>query len=89
MKILDKKIVVTGAASGIGKALSIAFKRAGVKSIICVDLNIDGAKETARLVGGMAVQANVAKEDEIINVIEEANKFSGGIREFRRVKGRS
>ena len=29
MKILDKKILVTGAASGIGKALSIAFKEVG------------------------------------------------------------
>ena len=79
MKILDKRVVVTGAASGIGKALSIAFNKAGAKSLVCVDMNLEGAKETAELVGGIAVQANVAKEDEIINVIEEANKFSGGI----------
>ncbi|MDG1202307.1 MAG: SDR family NAD(P)-dependent oxidoreductase [SAR86 cluster bacterium] len=79
MKILDKRVVVTGAASGIGKALSIAFNEAGAKSLVCVDMNIEGANETAELVGGIAVQANVAKENEIINVIDEANKLSGGI----------
>ena len=72
MKILDKRVVVTGAASGIGKALSIAFNEAGAKSLVCVDMNIEGAKETAELVGGIAVKANVAKENEIINVIDKA-----------------
>ena len=49
MKILDKRVVVTGAASGIGKALCIAFKEAGAQSLVCVDMNIEGAKETADL----------------------------------------
>ena len=79
MDIVNKRIVITGAASGIGKAMSIAFQDAGAKSIVCVDLNIEGAQETANLVNGIAVEANVAKENEIINVIDEANKFSGGI----------
>ena len=79
MKILDKRVVVTGAASGIGKALCIAFKEAGAQSLVCVDMNIEGAKETADLVGGIAVEANVAKEDDIKNVIEKANEFSDGI----------
>ena len=49
MKILDKRVVVTGAASGIGKALCIAFKEAGAQSLVCVDMNIKGAKETAEI----------------------------------------
>ena len=73
MQVKDKRVVVTGAASGIGKALCEAFNEAGAKSVVCVDINIDGAKETANdSIGGLAVQANVGVEEDIINVIKEA-----------------
>lgn len=62
MQIKDKRVVITGAASGIGKALCEAFNKAGAKSIVCVDMNIDGATETANDVGGLAVKANVGQE---------------------------
>ena len=79
MQIQDKRVVVTGAASGIGKALCEAFNNAGAKSVVCVDMNIEGATETANDIGGLAVQANVGQEADIINVIEKANEYSGGI----------
>ena len=40
MKVSGKRVVITGAASGIGKALAIAFQSADAKSIVCVDQNI-------------------------------------------------
>ena len=79
MEIKNKRVVVTGAASGIGKALCEAFQEAEAQSIVCVDVNLDGAKETADSVGGIAVQANVGQEPDIISVIEQANSLSGGI----------
>ena len=79
MQIQDKRVVVTGAASGIGKALCEAFNKAGAKSIVCVDMNMEGATETANDINSLAVQANVGKEEDIINVIEKANEYSGGI----------
>ena len=79
MDIKDKRVVVTGAASGIGKALANAFCDAGVKSVVSVDMNLEGAEETAKETGGIAVQANVGKEKDIIKVIEKANDLSGGI----------
>ena len=79
MEIKNKRVVVTGAASGIGKALCEAFQETEVQSIVCVDVNLDGAKETADSVGGIAVQANVGQEPDIISVIEQANSLSGGI----------
>ena len=79
MEINNKRVVVTGAASGIGKALCEAFQETEVQSIVCVDVNLDGAKETADSVGGIAVQANVGQEPDIISVIEQANSLSGGI----------
>ena len=42
MEVKDKRVVVTGAASGIGKALCEAFKDAEAKSIVCVDMNLEG-----------------------------------------------
>jgi len=79
MQIKDKRVVVTGAASGIGKALCEAFKRADAKSVVCVDMNIEGASETANDIDGLAIQANVGKEEDIINVIKESNDYSGGV----------
>ena len=69
MQVKDKRVVVTGAASGIGKALCEAFNEAGAKSVVCVDVNLAGATETANDIGGLAVEANVGKEEDIINVI--------------------
>ena len=79
MQVKNKRVVVTGAASGIGKALSEAFHKAGAKSVVAVDINIEGAEETANDVSGIAVEANVGQEKDIINVIEKANELSGGI----------
>tara|TARA_B000000609_G_scaffold28221_1_gene18858 strand:+ start:468 stop:1250 length:783 start_codon:yes stop_codon:yes gene_type:complete len=79
MQIKDKRVVVTGAASGIGKALCEAFKNADAKSVVCVDMNIEGASETANDIDGLAIQANVGKEEDIINVIKESNDYSGGV----------
>ncbi len=79
MQVKNKRVVVTGAASGIGKALAVAFKKAGAQSVIAVDINMEGAEETAKDVDGIAVKANVGQESDILNVIEKANELSGGI----------
>lgn len=79
MQVKNKRVVVTGAASGIGRALCEEFFKAGVKSLVCVDMNIEGAEHTARSVNGIAVSADVSKEDDIVNVIKKADEYSGGI----------
>ena len=79
MQVKNKRVVVTGAASGIGKALAVAFKKAGAQSIVAVDINIEGAEETAKDIDGIAVKANVGQESDILNVIEKGNELSGGI----------
>ena len=67
MDVKNKRVVVTGAASGIGKALCEAFHQAKAQSVIAVDMNFDGAQDTADSVNGIAVQANVGNEKDIIN----------------------
>ena len=78
MDVKNKRVVVTGAASGIGKALCEAFHEADAQSIVAVDMNLDGAQETADSVNGIAVQANVGNEKDIINVIQKADEHAGG-----------
>ena len=48
MELTDQTIVITGAASGIGRAMARRFQAEGPRAIVCVDLNADGAEATAR-----------------------------------------
>ena len=68
MEIENKRVVVTGGASGIGKALCEAFQASGAKSIVVVDMNYEDAKKTADSTGGLAIKANVAVEEDIQNL---------------------
>jgi len=78
MKISGKRVVVTGAASGIGKALCKSFKDAGANKIISVDLN-NNVEETTKIVGGISLIADVSKESDIINIIDASEDYCGGI----------
>ena len=60
MKIKDKVVVVTGAASGIGKALAARFAKEGARGVVCADLNEADARATAAGVGGLGMRCDVA-----------------------------
>ena len=79
MDVKDKIIVVTGAASGIGRALVVRFKAEGAKQIVAVDLNLAGAQETAAMVGCLAMSADVSVEADIQRVIEDTESQVGPI----------
>ena len=52
MDIQGKRVVVTGAASGIGKALVLAFHKHGASKVVSVDINKADADTTAKEVNG-------------------------------------
>ena len=79
MDITDKICVITGAASGIGKALCLAFKDAGAREVICVDRNGEGAAETAEAVGGAAYTVDVSDEAQIKEMIDSVERDIGPI----------
>lgn len=79
MELKDKIVVVTGAASGIGRAMAIRFAAEGAKKVICVDVNAAGAEETSKEINGMSIEVNVAVEDEISAMIERVEREVGPI----------
>ncbi len=79
MEIQGQVVVVTGAASGIGKALAAAFAAAGAKSVVCADMNANGAQATADEIGGVAKTVDVSSESQIANLVEEVEAEVGPI----------
>lgn len=79
MARLDGKVaIVTGAASGIGRASAVLFAREGARLLI-VDRNTAGLNETAAIVtrhGGTAdaVTADVGREDDVAAFVARALK---------------
>ncbi|AOZ94475.1 SDR family oxidoreductase [Paenibacillus crassostreae] len=74
MKMKDKIAVVTGAASGMGKAIAILYAEEGAKVVVS-DVNLDGAHVTVKEIkanGGtaIAIKTNVAVEEDIQNLID-------------------
>src|ERR1700751_3475926 len=57
-----KTIIITGAASGIGRATALIFAREGA-NVVCADKNEDGARETAAQVNAKGSQALAVKTD--------------------------
>lgn len=79
MKIKDKNIVITGGASGIGKALAERFHAEGAKGITVADLQEGPLTEVAASVNGIAVPCDVTRESDILNVIAKAEDAFGPI----------
>jgi NAD(P)-dependent dehydrogenase (short-subunit alcohol dehydrogenase family) len=83
MRLKDKVAIVTGAASGIGRATSLLFVREGAK-VVVADINDEMGNETASLVekqGGEAifVHTDVSKSNDIQNMVESAVEKFGKI----------
>jgi NAD(P)-dependent dehydrogenase (short-subunit alcohol dehydrogenase family) len=83
MRLKGKTAVVTGAASGMGKAIAILYAKEGAKVVVS-DINLDAAKATVAEIesnGGIAtaVLVNVTKEKDIQNVIDTAVNAYGTV----------
>ena len=79
MELKNKIVVVTGAASGIGKAIAERFAQEDAKKIICADKNFYGAKETADKINGEAFAMDASRESDIAFVINQTESVIGPI----------
>jgi NAD(P)-dependent dehydrogenase (short-subunit alcohol dehydrogenase family) len=82
MEIKDKIVVVTGGASGIGKAMAERFHREGARAVVVADRNGSGAKAVAAAIGGHAHACDVTRETDILRIIDETEAKLGPISLF-------
>ena len=79
MNVADRVVVVTGGARGIGRALARRFASAGAETVIVADVDPDGAWAVAREIGGMAIRCDVAREEEVAQLVEKVQIAKGRI----------
>jgi NAD(P)-dependent dehydrogenase (short-subunit alcohol dehydrogenase family) len=70
MHVKDRIVVVTGAASGIGRALAQRFAKEDAKLVVCSDVNGEGAAALAKEIGGISFATNVAEEADLKHLID-------------------
>lgn len=79
----DTAIVITGAASGIGRATAQVFAREGVR-VVCGDIDADGGTETVRLVQAAGSDAIFVRTD-VTDRAQVRNLIAAGIERFGRL----
>jgi len=82
--VRGRVVLVTGAASGIGRATAHLFGQRGAKVVVTTDANVEGAEETVRLVkesGGEAifVRCDVSKERDVEAAVAQAVEVYGSL----------
>ena len=79
MKLKDKVAVVTGAASGIGRAMARRFVAEGAEHVYVADLNPDALEAVANEIGGTAMVTDVSSEGDVKALIQRAESERGRI----------
>ena len=84
MKMTGKKVLVTGAGTGIGREVALEFARQGADVALHYSASAKGAQNAVTeivAVGSraVAIQANLGKVEECFRLVDEAAAFLGGL----------
>lgn len=78
-RLSGKRAIVTGAASGIGKATAQRFALEGAR-VLCVDVDAEGLQATtAALTDAVSVTADISDADQVREVVDTAVAQLGGV----------
>lgn len=79
MELADRNVVITGAGSGIGRALAHRFAAQRPRALVLADIDAESVAAVAREVSGHAVQTDVGREQDIRSLVERARELGGPI----------
>lgn len=77
-RLTGRKIIITGAGSGIGRESARIFAREGAR-LALLDRDLEAVQVTAAETGGSVFQLDVTDPDEVKSVISSAAEALGGI----------
>jgi NAD(P)-dependent dehydrogenase (short-subunit alcohol dehydrogenase family) len=77
--VKDKVVVVTGGASGIGRAMARRFAAEGARHVAVADLQADAAGRVAQEFGGSAHAVDVSREKDVVALIDAVERTAGPI----------
>jgi NAD(P)-dependent dehydrogenase (short-subunit alcohol dehydrogenase family) len=80
---VGKTIIITGAASGIGKATALIFAREGA-NVVCADIDDDGARRTAGQISGqggraLALRIDVTSRGQVNDMARQSIETFGNV----------
>lgn len=79
MDLSGRHAVVTGGASGIGRALVRRFAEEGARAVVVADANFEGAQAVADPIGGLAVAIDAGREEDVTALVARATEANGPI----------
>lgn len=91
-RLAGQRLVVTGASTGIGRAVAVACARAGARVVVNYVANVTAAAETLALVraagaDGTLLAADVADPEAVARLAREAAAWLGGLDGWCNVAG--
>ncbi len=80
----SKRVLVTGAARGIGRAIALEMARAGAEHVVVADRDVAGGQETVELIGqhgvaGTLIEVDLAQTASVQALVDSAVQAMGGL----------
>jgi len=84
LDFLGRRVLVTGAGSGLGSGIALRFAEAGADVAVHYRASEEGARELAARIGklkrkALAIQADVSRAGDVAELVEKTVKALGGL----------